>query len=62
MIVPHQAGTNSKTARAARIPPHAKNVGRITHGLEPALVDNAVNTITSFEPKSPQVLTHTVSV
>ena len=54
MVVPHQAGTTSKTARAARIPPHAKNVGRIAPGLEPALVDNDFHLITSFEADDPR--------
>jgi hypothetical protein len=49
MVVPHQAGTTSKTARAARIPPHAKSVGRIAPGLEPALIDNTVHEVASFE-------------
>ena len=49
MVAPHQAGTTSRTARAARIPPHAKTVGRIAPGLEPALVDNTTRIITAFE-------------
>ncbi|MDR0435526.1 MAG: hypothetical protein LBH11_01965 [Propionibacteriaceae bacterium] len=56
MVVPHQAGTTSKTARGARIPPHAKNVGRIAPGLEPALIDNAIHTIASFEDGDPRTL------
>ena len=54
MVVPHQTGTTSKTARAARIPPHAKNVGRIAPGLEPALIDNAFHVIGSFEDDDPR--------
>lgn len=54
MVVPHQAGTTAKNARAARIPPHAKNVGRITPGLEPALVDNSIHTIASLEASDPR--------
>ena len=49
MVAPHQAGTAKKNARGARIPPHAKSVGRIAPGLEPAIIDNAVHTIASFE-------------
>ena len=54
MVVSHQAGTTSKTARAARIPPHANNVGRIAPGLEPALIDNAFHVIGSFEDDDPR--------
>ena len=54
MVVPHQAGTTSKTARAARIPPHAKNVGRIAPGLEPALVDNTIHPIVAFDDADPR--------
>jgi hypothetical protein len=54
MVVPHQAGTISKTARSARIPPHAKTVGRIAPGLEPALIDNTVHRIASFEDEDPR--------
>ena len=55
MVVPHQAGVTSKTARAARIPPHAQTVGRIAPGLEPALVDNGFHAIASFETDDPRV-------
>ncbi|MDR1431528.1 MAG: hypothetical protein LBI99_05355, partial [Propionibacteriaceae bacterium] len=54
MVVPYQAGTTSKSARGARIPPHAKNVGRIAPGLEPALIDNAIHLITAFEDDDPR--------
>lgn len=54
MVVPHQAGTTSTTARAARIPPHAKSVGRIARGLEPALIDNAIHMIASFDENDPR--------
>jgi hypothetical protein len=54
MVVPYQAGTTSKTARAARIPPHAKNVGRIAPGLEPALIDNTVHDIGALEDDDPR--------
>jgi len=49
MVVPYQAGTMSRNARAARIPPHARSVARIAPGLEPALVDNSFHVISSFE-------------
>jgi hypothetical protein len=54
MVVPHQAGTAKKTAQGARIPPHANSVGRIAPGLEPAIIDNAVNIIASFEDDDPR--------
>ena len=50
MVAPHQAGATSKSARAARIPPHEKMTARIAHGLEPALIDSTVETIAAFEP------------
>ena len=40
MIVPHQSGRSSPSARGARIPSHAANVARITAGLEPVLIDH----------------------
>ena len=49
MVAPYQAGTTSKSARAARIPHHAKTVGRIAHGLEPTLIDNTRHTIAALE-------------
>ncbi len=36
--------------RAARLTPHDKQTARIARGLEPALVDNSLVLITSFEP------------
>lgn len=50
MVVPHQAGTTKSSARAARLAPHEKLTARIARGLEPALRDNEVVTVTSFEP------------
>ncbi|ACZ30397.1 hypothetical protein Xcel_1366 [Xylanimonas cellulosilytica DSM 15894] len=50
MVVPHQAGTTSSSARAARIAPHEKLTARIAHGLEPALIDNAQVTIAALDP------------
>ncbi|MFT4216947.1 MAG: hypothetical protein QM619_07140 [Micropruina sp.] len=49
MVVPHQAGTARASARAARLPPHAKSTARIARGLEPALVDNTPVTITALD-------------
>ncbi|MGN8025427.1 GSU2403 family nucleotidyltransferase fold protein [Microbacterium sp. 22242] len=50
MVVPHQAGTTSSTARAARMPPHEKLTARIARGLEPALIDNAYVSISALDP------------
>ena len=50
MVVPHQAGTARAGARAARIAAHDKGTARIARGLEPALVDNEVVTISALEP------------
>lgn len=40
MVVPSQANTTKRGARAARLPPHEGATARITRGLEPALFDN----------------------
>lgn len=50
MVVPHQAGTTRKAARAARLARHERMTARIARGLEPALVDNALATIAALEP------------
>ena len=50
MVVPHQAGTSKKSARAARLPHHEKHTARIARGLEAALVDNVWTNLASFEP------------
>ncbi|MDR0284832.1 MAG: hypothetical protein LBI33_08070 [Propionibacteriaceae bacterium] len=55
MIAPFQSGATSRTARSARIPPHAKSVGRIAPGLEPALIDHAIHRIASFADNDPRV-------
>lgn len=44
MAVPHQSN-RPHGSRAARLPPHGREVARITPGLEPALVDNCTMTI-----------------
>jgi hypothetical protein len=54
MVVPYQAGTTSKSARSARIPPHAKSVGRIAPGLEPALIDNSIHLISALQDSDPR--------
>ncbi|CRK61631.1 hypothetical protein [Alloactinosynnema sp. L-07] len=51
MVVPHQAGTTSKTARAGRIPNHDRETSRITSGLEPALVDKSWHMIGAMDEK-----------
>jgi hypothetical protein len=50
MVVPHQSGTTSASARSARIAPHEKLTARVARGLEPALVDNKHVTIAAIEP------------
>ena len=54
MVVPHQAGTTRASARSARLPAHDKRTARIARGLEPALVDNDIVTITALEPNDPR--------
>ncbi len=54
MVVPHQAGTNRASARAARLSPHEKLTARIARGLEPALIDNEHVTIAALEPGDPR--------
>lgn len=49
MVVPHQAGTTKASARAARLAPHEKLTARIARGLEPAMVDHAVVSISALE-------------
>lgn len=48
LMVPSGAGGGGR--RAARIPPHARNVARKTRGLEGALVDNDLWDVESLEP------------
>ena len=50
MGVPHQAGTQKQSARAARLAPHNRFTARIARGLEPALVDHERVTIRALEP------------
>lgn len=56
MVAPHQAGTSKPSARAARLEPHDKFTARITHGLEPALVDNAHIAIHALDPSDHRVI------
>jgi hypothetical protein len=49
MVVPHQSGRTSASARAARMSPHEKLTARIARGLEPALVDNEYVRISALE-------------
>lgn len=50
MVVPHQSGRASASARAARLLPHEKLTARIARGLEPALIDNNYVTVAALEP------------
>lgn len=50
MVVPYQSGTARASARGARIPPHDKRTARIARGLEPALIDNVVVTLSALDP------------
>ena len=50
MVVPHQAGTQKASARAARLEPHEKLTARIARGLEPALVDHQWVSIGALDP------------
>ena len=54
MVVPHQGGTTRVSARAARLAAHEKLTARIARGLEPALLDNTLVTITALEAKDPR--------
>lgn len=54
MVVPHQAGTTKASARAARLAPHEKLTARVARGLEPALIDNELVTITALERRDPR--------
>lgn len=49
MVVPHQAGTEKASARAARLNPHEKLTARIARGLEPVLIDNEYVRIGALE-------------
>ncbi len=48
MAVPHQS-TPPHGRRAAKLPHHGKELARLTPGLEPALIDNRVMTITALD-------------
>lgn len=49
MTVPHQSNTLKKGARSAKLPPHGKQLARITPGLEAALVDSDPRTIDALD-------------
>lgn len=50
MVVPSQSGREKRNARGAHIPFHERNVARIAPGLEPALIDNFLMSVSDFEP------------
>ncbi len=54
MVVPHQSGMTKATARAAKLIHHDNKTARIARGLEPALVDNMIGEIVSFEAFDPR--------
>lgn len=51
LMVPEElAGPGGKSARAARLPPHARGALRRARGLEAALVDNEVMEVAALDP------------
>ncbi|WP_053384539.1 GSU2403 family nucleotidyltransferase fold protein [Leucobacter celer] len=50
MVPTEVAGPGKKTSRGVEAPPHDRYAMRRTHGLEGAIVDYYVKTITSLEP------------
>lgn len=50
MVPEGLAGTGGKTARAARIPPHARSATRRARGLEAAVVDHEPMIIAALDP------------
>ncbi len=51
LMVPEElAGPGSKGARGARIPPHGKRAMRRATGLEAAIIDNSIETVTALDP------------
>lgn len=56
MVVPHQSNRmGAKNARAADLPPHGRQLARITPGLEPALVDNSPLEIAALDPDDDRI-------
>lgn len=52
LMVPEElAGPGGRTARGARLPPHAKRSMRRARGLEAALVDNSVEQVGALDPQ-----------
>lgn len=50
MVPAAVAGKGKKTSRGVDAPPHARHAMRRTKGLEAALIDNSVMTITAIDP------------
>lgn len=51
LMVPEElAGAGGRGTRGARLPPHAKRAMRRATGLEAALVDNSIETVTALDP------------
>jgi hypothetical protein len=50
MVPEDLAGPGGRNARAARIPPHDKRSTRRARGLEAAMVDHPLMTITALDP------------
>lgn len=48
MVVPHESGRSSPTARSVRIPPHDNDFARPTEGLQAALVDQEPHIVRSL--------------
>lgn len=55
LMVPERlAGPGSRTARGARLPPHAKRSMRRARGLEAVLVDNSIEQVAALDPQDPR--------
>jgi len=54
MVAPHESNVERPSARAAKLPGHARSVARITPGLEPALVDHSPRTIRALGGDDPR--------
>ena len=50
MVVRHQSRREKKKARRPDLGAHDDNAARIVDGLEGALIDNSIHTISSFDP------------
>ncbi|MGI9063634.1 MAG: GSU2403 family nucleotidyltransferase fold protein [Pseudonocardiaceae bacterium] len=49
MVVPHESGRSSPTARSVRMPPHDNNFARPTEGVQAALVDHVPHFVRSLD-------------